>query len=1163
MEPRVAPRRLGLAPGRRAALATLLDRFEEAGREAEEQEAGGDTAGGRAGGAAAREPAGLGCRPAATATAAIAGQGARQAWAGGAAALPPQPSPGPQQSWLPAPGWHAAAGAPAVGVSGQAGGRAPVWGPGDGPTPASWPPAAGAGAAGARRRPREPSSGGGGAAAPAPGAPPPVRDTGEGAGGGLRLRVVACLIENRAREVGLAVLDPACLTLRLGQFIEPGRSYGVTRMLLGLVGAGEVLLVAAREQRGAAGAAAAGLLGAPQVGAQDAGLNRAVMAGAAGSGRGAEEDEAGEGGGEGGGGGGYTVRALPRSCFDDTQGAQLLAAFASDDTAGVVAAAAGSRGAQYLALGAAGALLWHVLGAAGVSAALGVPVPRAFCAPAGGSRGRGRVAAAVAPLGWGPEGEDGGGGGGSGGFLRRGSLAVAALDAGLHMRLGPGLAEALEARRYDTVGELLADEALAADLGCALAGLPRDTDRLLASLGAAAAQAEQAGPGEAAGRDGAGRAAAAGADPGRGLGALVGCLLSLRALLGALPPLAETLESASSPLLAAVRGACEDPGLTGLREEIDQLLDLEATTAGGAFGGGGGRGGAFVSRVQQCFAVRQEAAEAADGLLGLARASLCRLTEAVYDLGARLAEEQGLPGLRMAYTARRGFYLTLPASADRGGIDLDAAPGPAASAHTAAPPTPASSASSVTRGGGAGPARGTGAGGGPSRGPPRALPACLMLLERRGRGPLALTCHELNALNARLRDATGDCLLLTRGLLEGVVQKAAGPHLPALRRLLDALALADLAAGLAEAARGEALGGPCVRPLLRPGGPLAIVQGRHPLLASAAAQAGDGGGGGGVTANDTFLSPCAPLHVVTGPNMSGKSSYLQQAGSGVRVVALLVVMAQAGCWVPAEFMSLSPCDALLGRMAGGGGAGAGGGGPAGSGGAAWAPEDDLEAGSSSFLGEMQDAAHVLVSASPSSLVLLDELGRATSTQDGVGLAWAVCEALLARGAPTLLATHLPQLGQLAALYPGARLWRLQVDASAGALGFTWRLQAASALAPPPHYGLALARAAGLPEPLVRLAARVADALEEEEQRRMQLGAEVGGAWAAAANVASRLMAVIWQWQEEDTEEADPCQAEEQALELLRALAVEAQALPLGELREELLGGDASERMWEE
>ncbi|KAL4430861.1 hypothetical protein ABPG75_006117 [Micractinium tetrahymenae] len=307
----------------------------------------------------------------------------------------------------------------------------------------------------------------------------------------------------------------------------------------------------------------------------------------------------------------------------------------------------------------------------------------------------------------------------------------------------------------------------------------------------------------------------------------------------------------------------------------------------------------------------------------------------------------------------------------------------------------------------------------------------------------------------------------SRQVLEGVADRIVSTYLPLLHRLVDAVALLDMLHGFALVASGASGGGKgsrggaaaaagaaaagrgYVRPVLTEGGPIALVEARHPVLECLEQ--------GTYQPNDTFLALNSSLHIITGPNMSGKSTYLRQ-------VALCCVTAQVGAFVPAAFASLPPRDRLLSRLGTG---------------------DSLETCSSSFLLEMQEVAYILGSATPQSLVLIDELGRATSTADGVGIAWAVSEALLAAGAPTLFATHFAQLTELVAVYPAAKAWHFDVGDVAGrrALDFTWRLRAGACEAG--HYGLLLATAVGFPDEVLAAAEEVVAALDASEGQRVQ------------------------------------------------------------------------------
>src|SRR5262249_47384372 len=138
--------------------------------------------------------------------------------------------------------------------------------------------------------------------------------------------------------------------------------------------------------------------------------------------------------------------------------------------------------------------------------------------------------------------------------------------------------------------------------------------------------------------------------------------------------------------------------------------------------------------------------------------------------------------------------------------------------------------------------------------------------------------------------------------------------------------------------------------------------------------------------------------VITGPNMSGKSTFLRQ-------VALIVLMAQAGSFVPASAAEIGVVDRLFTRVR---------------------AQDDLSAGQSTFMVEMSETANILNNATQQSLVILDEIGRGTSTYDGLSIAWAVAEHLQQLGAKTLFATHYHHLNDLADQLPGVRNFRAAV-----------------------------------------------------------------------------------------------------------------------------------------
>ena len=249
------------------------------------------------------------------------------------------------------------------------------------------------------------------------------------------------------------------------------------------------------------------------------------------------------------------------------------------------------------------------------------------------------------------------------------------------------------------------------------------------------------------------------------------------------------------------------------------------------------------------------------------------------------------------------------------------------------------------------------------------------------------------------------------------------PHVAALRRLAATLAEADLLACFAAVAVAHNWRRPhmCDAPVLD------IVNGRHPVVEAQVAH---------FVGNDLHLSDAARLHIVTGPNMGGKSTYLRQT-------AVVVILACCGAFVPADSATVGNISRIFTRI-----------------GAA----DDLAGGRSTFMVEMTEAAEILNSAAADSLVLLDEIGRGTSTFDGLALAWALAERLLLHNhALTLFATHYFELTALADKHKNAINRHLSAAEHGEEIVFLHRVEDGAASH---SYGLQVARLAGVPPPVL-------------------------------------------------------------------------------------------------
>jgi DNA mismatch repair protein MutS len=207
---------------------------------------------------------------------------------------------------------------------------------------------------------------------------------------------------------------------------------------------------------------------------------------------------------------------------------------------------------------------------------------------------------------------------------------------------------------------------------------------------------------------------------------------------------------------------------------------------------------------------------------------------------------------------------------------------------------------------------------------------------------------------------------------------------------------------------------------------------------------------GGFVPNDVYLDESSSrLIILTGPNMAGKSTFMRQ-------VAIVVIMAQMGSFVPASFASLSIVDRIFTRVG---------------------AYDDLSAGQSTFMVEMTELANILGNASKDSLVLLDEVGRGTSTFDGLSIAWAISEYLhnVVKG-KTIFATHYHQLTQLEGVLPGVKNYNMAVKEEGGSITF---LRSVVPGATDKSYGVHVAKLAGVPDVVIKRANEVLKQIERE------------------------------------------------------------------------------------
>lgn len=295
--------------------------------------------------------------------------------------------------------------------------------------------------------------------------------------------------------------------------------------------------------------------------------------------------------------------------------------------------------------------------------------------------------------------------------------------------------------------------------------------------------------------------------------------------------------------------------------------------------------------------------------------------------------------------------------------------------------------------------------------------------------------YESTILNAKERISE-----LETGLFQQVCKQVAGFR-PSILTLADALAHLDVFSSLAEVAVRN---GYC-RPTVTEGDEIAITCGRHPVVERSLADTA-------FVPNDTRLAnKDDQVIILTGPNMAGKSTYLKQ-------VALIVLLAQIGSYVPAESATIGLVDRIFTRIG---------------------AREDLAAGQSTFMVEMVETANILNNATPRSLLILDEIGRGTSTYDGLSIARAVVEYIhnhLRLGAKTLFATHYHEMVQLADYLPRVRNFNVAVKEERGEVIFLRKIVPGGV---DRSYGIHVAKLAGLPRSVVHRSQEILDELESD------------------------------------------------------------------------------------
>ncbi|KAL5321106.1 hypothetical protein ACEPPN_011918 [Leptodophora sp. 'Broadleaf-Isolate-01'] len=320
----------------------------------------------------------------------------------------------------------------------------------------------------------------------------------------------------------------------------------------------------------------------------------------------------------------------------------------------------------------------------------------------------------------------------------------------------------------------------------------------------------------------------------------------------------------------------------------------------------------------------------------------------------------------------------------------------------------------------------------------RAIPDILINRFRK-KGIIECQTLHLVKLNQRIDGSHQEVVLMSDQTIQALIDDICG-QIPVLFGVCESIAMLDMIASFAQLATINGAQAEYKRPEITDC--IAIAQGRHPIREKIHKEK--------FVPNDVYASELKRFQIITGCNMSGKSTY-------IRSVALLCVMAQVGSFVPAESAILPLISQLFARVS---------------------MDDCIEANVSTFASEMRETAFILRNIDNKSLAIIDELGRGTSHRDGLAISLSISEALVASGAFVFFATHFRELAQILEHKEGVVNMRLEVDFSEeDTMRMLYKIQ--NGYVQDQHYGLALARIVDLPPHVLQVAERVSNAIEAQ------------------------------------------------------------------------------------
>ncbi|PVH85696.1 DNA mismatch repair protein-like protein muts [Cadophora sp. DSE1049] len=321
----------------------------------------------------------------------------------------------------------------------------------------------------------------------------------------------------------------------------------------------------------------------------------------------------------------------------------------------------------------------------------------------------------------------------------------------------------------------------------------------------------------------------------------------------------------------------------------------------------------------------------------------------------------------------------------------------------------------------------------------------ILINRYRKKGKIECQTLELVKMNQRIEGSHQEVILMSDQTIQQLIDDIRG-EIPALFRVCESIALLDMIASLAHLATTNEQQAEYTRPQITDC--IAISAGRHPIRERIHKEK--------FVPNDAYASEQTRFQIITGCNMSGKSTY-------IRSVALMCVMAQVGSFVPAESATVPLITQLFARVS---------------------LDDCIEANVSTFASEMRETAFILRNIDKSSLAIIDELGRGTSSRDGLAISLSIAEALVASGAFVFFATHFRELAQILQNKEGVVNMHLKVDfGQEDTMAMLYKVR--NGYVQEQHYGLAVARVVDLPPQVLQVAEQVSHALETQAAAKKQ------------------------------------------------------------------------------